>query len=61
MYKSCSYKKILYYLYTLISQRHNMLGVLLFEKKDKFKKIRNYLRGYKDYKKGIKGKCPYNN
>lgn len=46
------------YCYSLISQRHNMIGVLLFEK-DKYKKIRNYLRGYNDYKKGIKGKCPY--
>ena len=48
------------YLYSLIAQRHNIIGVLLFEKKDKFKKIRNYIRGYKDYKKGIKGKYPYN-
>jgi len=48
------------YLYSLIVQRHNIIGVLLFEKKDKFKKIRNYIRGYKDYKKGIKGKYPYN-
>ena len=46
------------YCYSLISQRHNMIGVLLFEK-HKIKKIRMYLRGYKDYKKGIKGKYPY--
>lgn len=46
------------YCYALISQRHNMIGVLLFEKQ-KIKKIMMYLRGYKDYKKGIKGKYPY--
>ena len=46
------------YCYSLISQKHNMIGVLLFEKQ-KIKKIRMYLRGYKDYKKGIKGKYPY--
>lgn len=46
------------YCYSLISQRHNMIGVILFEK-NKFRKIRAYLKGYKDYKKGIKGKCPY--
>lgn len=49
------------FLYSLIAQKHNMIGVLLFEKKDKFKKIKNYIRGYRDYKKGIKGKCPYKN
>ena len=48
------------YCYALISQRHNMIGVLLFEK-DKYRKIRNYIRGLKDYKKGIKGKYPYKN
>lgn len=48
------------YCCALISQRHNMIGVLLFEK-DKFRKIRNYLRGLKDYKKGIKGKYSYKN
>ena len=46
------------YCYSLISQKHNMIGVLLFEKQ-KIKKIKMYLRGYKDYKKGIKGKYPY--
>lgn len=46
------------YCYALISQRHNMIGVLLFEK-NKYKKIRNYIRGLKDYKKGIKGKYIY--
>ena len=46
------------YCYTLVNQKHNMLGVLLFEKQ-KIKKIRMYIRGYKDYKKGIKGKYPY--
>lgn len=48
------------YCYSLISQRHNMIGVLLFEK-DKYRKIKNYIRGYLDYKKGIKGKYPYKN
>ncbi len=46
------------YCYSLISQRHNMIGVILFEK-DKINKIRMYLKGLKDYKKGIKGKYPY--
>lgn len=43
------------YCYQMISQRHNMIGVILFEK-DKFKKIKGYMDGLKDYKKGIKGK-----
>ena len=38
-----------------MSQRHNMLGVILFEK-DKVRKIRYYLKGLRDYRKGIKGK-----
>lgn len=46
------------YCYKLVSQRHNMIGVLLFEQ-NKYKKIRNYIRGLKDYQKGIKGKYPY--
>ena len=46
------------YCYSLVSQRHNMLGVILFEK-DKIRKIRYYLKGLRDYKKGIKGKYPY--
>ena len=48
------------YCYAMISQRHNMIGVILFEK-NKYKKIRNYIRGLRDYKKGIKGKYPYKN
>ena len=48
------------YCCALISQKHNMIGVILFEK-NKYKKIRNYLRGLRDYKKGIKGKYPYKN
>lgn len=47
------------YCYSLVSQRHNMIGVLLFEKQ-KIKKIRKYIQGLRDYKKGIKGKYPYN-
>lgn len=35
-------------------------NVLFFEK-DKYRKIRNMYRGYKDYKKKIKGKYPYQN
>lgn len=37
------------------AQKHNMKGVMLFER-DKFNKIRMYLKGYSDYEKGIKGK-----
>ena len=37
------------------AQKYNMLGVLLFEN-HKFAKIKMYLKGYSDYKKGIKGK-----
>ena len=47
------------YCYSLVSQKHNMIGVILFEK-DKINKIKMYLRGLRDYKKGIKGKYPYN-
>lgn len=47
------------YCYRLAGQRHNMIGVILFEK-NKINKIKNYIRGLNDYKKGIKGKCPYN-
>ena len=43
------------YCYSLISQRHNMIGVLLFER-HKIKKLKMYLKGLKDYKNGIKGK-----
>lgn len=46
------------YCYSLVSQRHNMIGVLLFEKQ-KFKKIKMYIKGYNDYKKGVKNKYPY--
>ena len=47
------------YCYSLISQRHNMIGVILFEK-DKINKIKNYIKGLRDYRKGIKGKMPSN-
>ena len=43
------------YCFALISQRHNIIGVLLFEKQ-KIKKLKMYLRGLKDYRNGIKGK-----
>lgn len=48
------------YCKNLTKQRHNIIGVILFEK-GKYKKIRNYIRGLRDYKKGIKGKYPYKN
>ena len=42
----------------MVNQKHNILAVILFEK-DKLNKIKKYIRGYKDYKKGIRGKYPY--
>lgn len=41
----------------LINQRHNIVGVILFEKK-KCAKVIQYIKGYRDYKKGIRGKKP---
>ncbi len=35
-------------------------NILIFEK-DKYRKIRNMYRGYKDYKKKVQGEYPYNN
>lgn len=35
-------------------------NILVWEK-DKYRKIRNMYRGYRDYKKGVKGKYPYSN
>ena len=35
-------------------------NILVFEK-DKYRKIRNMFRGYRDYKRKIKGEYPYNN
>ena len=46
------------YCYRLAGQRHNIIGVILFEK-DKINKVKMYLKGLSDYKKGIKGKYPY--
>ena len=43
----------------LLDQSYNIKCTLLFEK-NKFQKIKMYIRGYLDYKKGIKGKYPYN-
>ena len=34
---------------------------ILFFEKDKYRKLRNMVRGYKDFKKGVKGKYPYEN
>jgi rhamnosyltransferase len=44
----------------ILEQKPSMEAILLFEK-DKYRKLRNYIRGYNDYKKGIKGKYPYKN
>lgn len=40
--------------------RGQLQNIILFEK-DKYRKIRNMIRGYRDYKKKIKGKYPYQN
>jgi rhamnosyltransferase len=55
MYKSF-FKK---YCMDLANQRSNLLKVLLFEK-DRFRKLRESLRGYLDYKHNIKGEYHYN-
>jgi len=44
----------------IISQKKYIIGILLYEKK-KIKKLISMYRGYRDYKKGIKGKYPYKN
>lgn len=44
----------------ILEQKPSMISIILFEK-NKFKKLRGYYRGLRDYKKGIKGKCPYKN
>lgn len=54
MYKDFDFN----YCCSLIAQKHNMKGVLFFEK-NKLRKIRDYLLGYYDYKKGIKGKSKH--
>lgn len=56
MYKDL-YKE---YVEKLTKQKRNIATIILFEK-DKFRKIRNILRGYFDYKKGIKGKYRFKN
>lgn len=48
------------YVDRIAKQKRNIVTILLFEK-DKYRKIRNCLRGYLDYKKGITGKYRYNN
>lgn len=40
--------------------RGQLQNIILFEK-HKYKKVRNMLRGYRDYKHEIKGKYPYSN
>ena len=40
--------------------RGQLMNVVLFEK-DKFRKVRNMYRGYRDYKKGVLGEYPYKN
>ncbi len=44
----------------ILEQKPSMKAILLFENQ-KYKKLRNYMRGLRDYKKGIKGKYPYKN
>lgn len=39
----------------LVKQKSNIVAVMLFEK-NKIKKVKGYIRGYLDYRKGIKGK-----
>jgi rhamnosyltransferase len=46
------------YCMNLANQRSNLLKILLFEK-DKFRKLRESLRGYIDYKRNIKGEYHY--
>ena len=41
-------------------QRRNIIIILLFEE-DKYKKIKSIIRGYLDYKRGIKGKYRFKN
>lgn len=48
------------YVDRIAKQKRNIITILLFEK-DKYRKIRNCLRGYLDYKKGITGKYRYSN
>lgn len=48
------------YVSKIAKQKRNILIILLFEK-DKYRKIRNIIRGYLDYKKGIKGKYKFEN
>jgi len=40
--------------------RGQLQNIILFEK-DKYKKIRNMIRGYRDYKNNVKGVYPYHN
>lgn len=40
--------------------RGQLMNVVLFEK-DKFRKLRNMYRGYKDYRRGLLGEYPYKN
>ena len=44
----------------ILEQKPSMISIVLFEK-NKFRKLRGYYRGLRDYKKGIKGKYPYKN
>lgn len=55
MYKDFNNK----YCMDLANQRSNLIKVLLFEK-DKFRKLRESLRGYLDYKHNIKGEYHHN-
>ena len=48
------------YVEMIANQKAFVITIALFEK-DKYRKIRNMLRGYLDYKKGIKGKYRFKN
>lgn len=48
------------YVEKIAKQKRNIITIILFEK-DKYRKIRNMIRGYYDYKRGIKGKYRFKN
>lgn len=67
MIRNLYYLKDLYYKDFPINIKHMQRGAvgrlknIIIWEKDKYRKIRNMFRGYKDYKKGIKGKYRYKN
>ena len=48
------------YVDRLVKQKRNIATIILFEK-DKYRKVRNIIRGFLDYKRGIKDKYMYQN